>query len=545
MDSLLDDDICILNHEKEDFTKRRDQDTPFSASSGEASVASHFALVTAYEDIKKRLKDTERENSTLKRRLRQMEEKLSGSFEEHSKEESDKVNRAYSAFREISIERDNLQNLLSAMEKDQMDSARHLNEQLQSKEVELLQVKSELETHQVMKSLSKTPTDWEIEKLNSELKIRSVEQELKLLQEECESLRAELQRTKNMTSDKSLFDDEFYQAKDNESEMSTRQAYWELKKEMSNLHLVTEVQAEVLRKLKGTVAATKKASGGLVQCEEDLERTCSRQNTSLVGPKTSWRLSETPAGIKATWRQDKVSGVSTWGPDASSPGLKDPSTQMISPVDIKAPSRRKSWRLSETPAGIRIPWRQDKASSVNTCGPDASSPFLKDPSTQILSPVDIEAPSRQKSWRLSETPAGVRIPWRQDKASGVNTCGPDALKAPSTQSISPFGVKFERAPYGSSSEHKHCDVSSAPHPHVVINTLQEKPGLGQWTDERPSPVGGRDCEESDSYQKFSFEENSWVMPSPPKPSETLFWETKNTSPSNTAHYYNQKYLFQS
>lgn len=74
MDSLLDDDICILNHEKEDFTRR--QDTPFSASSGEASVASHFALVTAYEDIKKRLKDTERENYTLKRRLKQMDEKV-------------------------------------------------------------------------------------------------------------------------------------------------------------------------------------------------------------------------------------------------------------------------------------------------------------------------------------------------------------------------------------------------------------------------------------------------------------------------------------
>ncbi|PIO30467.1 hypothetical protein AB205_0034490, partial [Aquarana catesbeiana] len=161
-----------------------------------ASVASHFALVTAYEDIKKRLKDTERENYTLKKRLRQMEDKLCGSFEEHNREESDKVNRAYSAFREISIERDNLHELLSAMEKEKIECTRHLNEQLQSREVELLQVKSELETHQVMKSLSKTPTDWEIDKLNSELKIRSVEQELKLLQEECGRLRAELQRTK-------------------------------------------------------------------------------------------------------------------------------------------------------------------------------------------------------------------------------------------------------------------------------------------------------------------------------------------------------------
>ncbi|PNJ74968.1 AZI2 isoform 13, partial [Pongo abelii] len=35
-------------------------------------------------------------------------------------------------------------------------------------------------------------------------------------------------------------------------------AYWELKREMSNLHLVTQVQAELLRKLK-TSTAIKKA----------------------------------------------------------------------------------------------------------------------------------------------------------------------------------------------------------------------------------------------------------------------------------------------
>ncbi|XP_018419061.1 PREDICTED: 5-azacytidine-induced protein 2 [Nanorana parkeri] len=388
MDSLLDDDICILNHEKEDFTRRRDQDTPFSASSGEASVASHFALVTAYEDIKKRLKDTEKENSTLKKRLRQMDEKLCGSCEEHSRDESDKVNRAYSAFREISLERDNLKQQLTATEKEKNECTKHLNEQLQSKEVELLQVKSELETHQVMKSLSKTPTDWEIEKLNSELKIRSVEQELKLLQEECGRLRAELQRTKTMTADKSLFGNEFYQANDTESEFSARQVIWELKKEMSNLHLVTEVQAEVLRKLKGTVVATRKASRGPVQCEEDLEKNCGRL-------------------------------------------------------------------------------------------------------------------------RISAT-----------------------------------SVTYEKAPHVSSTEYNLCDGASAPQPRVVINTLQDKNSRTQWTNERPSPVGGTDCEEAD--QKSSFEENSWVMPSPPKPSETLFWEAKNnSSPNNTGQYYSPKYSFKS
>lgn len=47
--------------------------------------------------------------------------------------------------------------------------------------------------------------------------------------------------------------------------LSLQQAYWELKREMSNLHLVTEVQAEVLRKLKPIPAATKKGKSGFAR----------------------------------------------------------------------------------------------------------------------------------------------------------------------------------------------------------------------------------------------------------------------------------------
>lgn len=38
--------------------------------------ASHFALITAYDDIKNRLTGLERENSTLKRRLKMYEVKV-------------------------------------------------------------------------------------------------------------------------------------------------------------------------------------------------------------------------------------------------------------------------------------------------------------------------------------------------------------------------------------------------------------------------------------------------------------------------------------
>ncbi|XP_073424684.1 5-azacytidine-induced protein 2 isoform X2 [Dendrobates tinctorius] len=382
MDPLIDDDIFILTREKEDRLRKREP----SASSGEASVASHFALVTAYEDIKKRLKDTERENGTLKKRLRHMENKLCA---EPSMGESDKVNKAFSAFREISIERDNLKKKLSAMEKEKMEFTANFNEQLQSKEVELLQAKSELETHQVMKSLSTSITDWEIEKLNSELKIRSLEQEVKLLQEECGRLRAELERTKNSAEDRRASCKENSQNSSDDRQSSMRQAYWELKKEMSNLHLVTEVQAKVLRKLKGTVAATKKASHGPVQCEEDLERTFNRLQITAGG---------------ATY-------------------------QKVAPTKVQ---------------------------KLHTA---VSAPQLHD---------------------------------------------------------------------------------------GTFSTLSEKPEATQCTIERPDPVDGQDCEETDSYQKSCSEENSWVIPSPPKPSEKLFWETKNDSLSiKPGLYYNPKFTFES
>ena len=67
----MDDDICILKHETYGPTE-----SPVSVCSGDESVASHFALVTAYEDIKKRLRDAERENTLLRKRVKQLEDKV-------------------------------------------------------------------------------------------------------------------------------------------------------------------------------------------------------------------------------------------------------------------------------------------------------------------------------------------------------------------------------------------------------------------------------------------------------------------------------------
>uniref|UniRef100_A0A8C9I9B3 5-azacytidine induced 2 n=1 Tax=Piliocolobus tephrosceles TaxID=591936 RepID=A0A8C9I9B3_9PRIM len=194
MDALVEDDICILNHEK---AHKRDTVTPVSIYSGDESVASHFALVTAYEDIKKRLKDSERENSLLKKRIRFLEEKLIARFdEETSSVGREQVNKAYHAYREVCIDRDNLKSKLDKMNKDNSESLKVLNEQLQSKEVELLQLRTEVETQQVMRNLNPPSSNWEVEKLSCDLKIHGLEQELELMRKECSDLKIELQKAK-------------------------------------------------------------------------------------------------------------------------------------------------------------------------------------------------------------------------------------------------------------------------------------------------------------------------------------------------------------
>ncbi|XP_054045409.1 5-azacytidine-induced protein 2 [Rissa tridactyla] len=268
MEELVEDDICILNHEKADNGHRRDGEIPVSSYSGDESVASHFALVTAYEDIKKRLKETEKENSLLKKRVRILEEKLLGSRleEECSSVGREQVNKAYQAFREACIDRDNLKSKLDKMMKESAESLKTLNEQLQSKEVELLQLRTEVETQQEMKNLYCTQSSWEIEKLNSDLKVHSLEQDLEKLKQECNSLRKELQKSKqkDQAQDENPLNGDYLQRQDIQS---VHQAYWELKREMSNLCLVTDMQAEILRKLKTNPTATKKAASAVpVQC---------------------------------------------------------------------------------------------------------------------------------------------------------------------------------------------------------------------------------------------------------------------------------------
>lgn len=189
-----------------------------------------------------------------------MEEKLLGARkdEETSSVGREQVNKAYHAYREVCIDRDNLKSKLDKINKDNSESLKVLNEQLQSKEVELLQLRTEVETQQVIRNLNPPSSNWEVEKLSCDLKIHGLEQELELMKKECRDLKIELQKAKQTDppQEDSLKSRDLQRLSTSSDNMQN--AYWELKREMSNLHLVTQVQAELLRKLK-TPTAIKKA----------------------------------------------------------------------------------------------------------------------------------------------------------------------------------------------------------------------------------------------------------------------------------------------
>uniref|UniRef100_A0A670Z2Q6 5-azacytidine-induced protein 2 n=1 Tax=Pseudonaja textilis TaxID=8673 RepID=A0A670Z2Q6_PSETE len=296
MEELAEDDIDILNHEKADTHQRQNGQFPIPVSSGEESVASHFALVTAYEDIKKRLKETEKENSFLKKRVRLLEEKL---LESHLEEATssvgrEQVNKAYQAYRESCIERDNLKSQLDKTMKENMEYVKILNEQLQSKEVELLQLRTEVETQQVMKSFNSNPSNWEIDKLNSELKLHNLELDLEKLREECNHLKKELQKSALRPEEKRA-ELALHQAHQSDA----WQVYRELKREMSNLHLVTKVQAEMLKKLKLIPSTTKKVKKAIhkVPRIEDLERDATNLHLGASGAICRNRLLQTSGDV--------------------------------------------------------------------------------------------------------------------------------------------------------------------------------------------------------------------------------------------------------
>ncbi|XP_078480384.1 LOW QUALITY PROTEIN: 5-azacytidine-induced protein 2-like [Lampetra planeri] len=262
----VDDDICILKHETA-YTATGE--SPVSVRAGDESVASHFALVTAYEDIKKRLRDTERENTLLRKRVKQLEDKLFKP-EAPPSEGPLYVNKAFSAYRGIYIEKEDLQMELNKLKKEKSESERLLTEQLQAKELELLQLRTEMETSQVMKSLNSPQDFWQVDRV-AELKIHKLQGELERVT--LENSRQLERSTEEPHGLNGLNMDQTADAKYKAREQSMQQTYEGLCCEITHLHSELKRQTGLIGKLRPLTSETRLAASTVpVQCLDDMEK---------------------------------------------------------------------------------------------------------------------------------------------------------------------------------------------------------------------------------------------------------------------------------
>ncbi|KAK5862617.1 hypothetical protein PBY51_017990 [Eleginops maclovinus] len=247
----VDDDICILKHETA-YTIAGE--SPVSVCAGDESVASHFALVTAYEDIKKRLRDTERENTLLRKRVKQLEDKLFRP-EAPPSEGPQYVNKAFSAYRGIYIEKEDLQMELNKLKKEKSESERLLTEQLQAKELELLQLRTEMETSQVMKSLNSPQDYWQVDRVSTEMKIHKLQEELEKVTLENSRLLKKSGEEPHGLNGPDL--DQACDANYSARERHMQQTYQALCCEVTRLHSELKHQTGLIRKLRPLLGETK------------------------------------------------------------------------------------------------------------------------------------------------------------------------------------------------------------------------------------------------------------------------------------------------
>ncbi|XP_018610266.1 5-azacytidine-induced protein 2 [Scleropages formosus] len=268
----MEDDICILKHE----TAYLATESPVSVRSEDELVASHFALVTAYEDIKKRLRDAERENTVLRKRVKQLEDKLYKP-EETSSDGQKYVNKAFSAYRGIYIEKKDLQMELNKVKKEKSELEKNLTEQIHAKELELLQLKTEMETSQVMRSLSTKQESCEVGKVNNEL------ENMRLLSKNMQGQCQEQQENSMQGSSQEQ------EADFNTGGVKLLQSYAELCRTMSCLHVEAQLQTEVMKKLrdKSSSAHRKGIPTIPVQCLDDVERNNRRVNLMAARPPSA------------------------------------------------------------------------------------------------------------------------------------------------------------------------------------------------------------------------------------------------------------------
>ncbi|XP_060756513.1 5-azacytidine-induced protein 2 isoform X1 [Neoarius graeffei] len=355
-----DDDICILKHETAYAAE-----SPVAVCSGDESVASHFALVTAYEDIKKRLRDTEKENTLLRKRVKQLEDKLFRP-EAPPSEGPQYMNKAFSAYRGIYMEKQDLQAELNKLKKERSESEKILNEQLQAKELELLQLRSEMETSQVMKSLNETQDYWHVNRESSEVQINTLQEEVQRLRLENNHLHT-LCTLQQDVSESSVKNNEIQQgAPPYCSRPAVMSVYEDMCSEVYRLHTLVRNQSELMKKLRDRPALKRATSAVPVQCLDDVEKNHSPVRALIPRPPSAPPLHVAPppgTSYTENWKE-------VWPLSRPSP-LGSPAGPPIPLQHVASSSDDGSWSIPAHPT-LNHPlfWEEPKSSSPEWSKPN-------------------------------------------------------------------------------------------------------------------------------------------------------------------------------
>ncbi|XP_066837546.1 TANK-binding kinase 1-binding protein 1 [Anser cygnoides] len=523
MDSMFEDDISILTQEAlgpdEDWL-----DSPNTDLSGEMCSASHFALITAYDDIKNRLTGLERENSTLKRRLKMYEVKypLIGEFgEEHifsvyeaketsllksekaslqqqlnqfqhelqkSKEREEQLDEMIQAYEKLCVEKADLESELGEMRalvETHLSRIRSLEQQLRQRdggafpglgaplpgqEVPFLS----LHPNPALSHVLDRPAGWPSRGLEApgrlEAELEAARQEAQRAQHreehlkaECERLQAELKHLQDTREQEQSERDMAWVKKMGDDQVNLALAYTELTEELCRLRNLSSLQSQILRAL--------------------------LQEKSLNGGQRHSPLSQ----------------------------CHSPAQQRRSPAP-QCPS----------PAPGRSPAPQCQSPALQRRSP---APQCQSPAQQRRSPAPgpCQSPAQQ---RRSPVPTSSPSPAQQRRS-------PAPLPCPSPASASPHRLPGERMELGyakPSSRHIKAGFQGRRSYSEVSNVALYQQSRSLWLQPEAStlpkhrpygevylggtgaPLSAREpFEEHVRFEKQSSDEEDWAVPSPPSP----------------------------
>ncbi|XP_062451686.1 TANK-binding kinase 1-binding protein 1 isoform X1 [Rhea pennata] len=518
MDSMFEDDIGILTPEAlgqdEDWL-----DSPNTDLSGETCSASHFALITAYDDIKNRLTGLERENSTLKRRLKAYEAQfpLIGEFgEEHvfsvyeaketsllksekaslqqqlnqfqhelqkSKEREEQLDEMIQAYEKLCMEKSDLESELGdmrALVETHLSRIRSLEQQLrqrdggsfgslgaplQGQEVPFLPLHGSPGLSHVLDC----PVGWpsrSLEQLEAELE--AVRQEAQRAQHreehlnaECERLQAELKHLQESRAQEQSERDMAWVKKVGDDQVNLALAYTELTEELCRLRSLSALQSQILRAL--------------------------LQDKSLNGGQRHSPLSQCHS--PAQQRRSPAPQCPSPAPPARPPAppCQSPALQRRSPAPAGSPSPAPQ-RRSPAPAASQSPGQQRRSPAP------AAVP--------VPVPVPVPAPAAAAPHRPPGERGSAELGYAKPSSRHIKASfqGRRSYSEVSAAAPQQHGRSLWLQP----------EASTLPKPRPYGELYLGGPGA-------PASPRQQPFEEHVRFEKQSSDEDEWAVPSPPSP----------------------------